>query len=731
MNQSAKETDINRVISLFNNGEIKECLKETKLIRKKFPLEPFIYNLLGVLHAHMESFEDSIKNYSEAIKLNPIYVEAFNNKGVAYTSWKRFDKAIECFDRAIEINPSYAEAYNNKANALKEKKEYQPALANYEKSIQLEPTYLDALSNAGILCDIMNDYTKSEMYLNRALSLDSNNTSVLYNLANCLFNSKNFKKSIKICQKIIRLDASFHFAYNRMGLCYLHLEKKEEASEFFKKAIEIKADYLESINNYGFVLQKLKNYSLATIQFKRALNIDPHNHTTFINLSKAYFDEGRLIPAIELAKRGLLLKPDSIPLLKNLHLSLLLLNRLDEAEEACKEMLSIDKNDAEAINAMGTIYERQGHYEKAKSYFLRALEIDKNLFLPKINIATIYQLEGHIEKAVEIYSLLTEEQLDNPQVLYQKSAITIALENFEEGWKNYEYRWKVFPLSRSKWPVQNKLIWKGEKGKRVVLWKEQGIGDDIIFLSLVSEVKEMCGSLSVYVDPRLQTLCRRSMPEINFVKDLEELQNVDCDYHMPLGNIPGLIRNDINDFDRTIKGYLKADAERVKSIRKELNLEGKTVIGISWKSFNSLNQFKKSVQLKDMERVFSNLDVVLVNLQYGDVDEEIKAFKAETGIDVLQCASVDNREDLDGLAALIEACDLVISTSNVTIHMAGALGKETWVLLSYVANFWWLLERTDSIWYPSLTLYRQPTLNDWDSVYGSIRKDLDTRLQCN
>ena len=161
------------------------------------------------------------------------------------------------------------------------------------------------------------------------------------------------------------------------------------------------------------------------------------------------------------------------------------------------------------------------------------------------------------------------------------------------------------------------------------------------------------------------------------------------------------------------------------SIRKELQLDGKTVIGISWKSFKSLNQTKKSVQLRDMERIFSGLDVVLLNLQYGDVDEEIRKFKEETGIEVIQCASVDNREDIDGLAALIEVCDLVLSTSNVTIHVAGALAKETWVLLPYVVvNFWWLTKRPRSIWYPSLTLYRQPTLDDWDSVYESVRKNL-------
>ena len=241
----------------------------------------------------------------------------------------------------------------------------------------------------------------------------------------------------------------------------------------------------------------------------------------------------------------------------------------------------------------------------------------------------------------------------------------------------------------------------------------------------------MCSSLSVFVDPRLQDLCKRAMPNINFVKDLEDLEDIECEHHLPLGSVPGLIRNDISDFDRTVKGYLKADPQRVELIRDELKLEGKTVIGISWKSFNSLNPLKKSVQLKDMERIFSGLDVVLVNLQYGDIEDEIREFKEATGIEVIQCASVDNREDLDGLAALIEVCDLVISITNVNVHLAGALAKETWVLLPYVSIYFWLLDRADSIWYPSLTLYRQPTLNDWDSVYVSIRKDLDTRTWCN
>ena len=434
----------------------------------------------------------------------------------------------------------------------------------------------------------------------------------------------------------------------------------------------------------------------------------------------------------------------------------------EEALRICRKIKSQNFNNAVYHNVVGILCRRLGLFDEALMNSRRAVKLDEGLVAAKMNIANIELQKNNIETAINLFERIISEEpeyqeakanlalayksvgeIERSLKVYKKlkfvgswsqkarfnySAALLTIGNFKEGWRHYEYRWKVTPYNQVIWPIQNKPLWTGERGTRVALWREQGIGDEIICLSLVSEVKEMCSSLSVYVDPRLQALCKRAMPEINFVKDIEELQNVDCDYHLPLGSVPGLIRNDISDFDRTVKGYFKADPKRVEAIRNELGLDGKKVIGISWKSLKSLNQAKKSVRLRDMERIFSGLDVVLVNLQYGDVDDEIQEFKEATGIDVVQCASVDNREDLDGLAALIEVCDLVVSTSNVTIHMAGALAKETWALLHHVSIYYWLVERTDSIWYPSLTLYRQPTLDDWDSVYASIRKDLDRKL---
>ena len=372
-----------------------------------------------------------------------------------------------------------------------------------------------------------------------------------------------------------------------------------------------------------------------------------------------------------------------------------------------------------------------GQVDDAEKNYKKAILLNPKHSGAHLNLSLIYQDKGQIREALSTVRKVLKFETSHAETNHSIGITAIQVGNFEEGWKYFEYRWKSSQFNEIKWPIKDKPMWKGERGKRVVLWKEQGIGDDIIFLSLVPEVKEMCDVVSVYVDPRLQALCKRAMPGVKFLPSEEAVKKEECDYHLPMQSLGGLIRNDISDFDRTVTGYLKADPRRVDSIRNELKLQDKTVIGISWTSFKSLNPAKKSIQLKEMGRMFSGLDIVLVNLQYGDVEDEIREFKEETGIDVLQCASVDNREDLDGLAALIEVCDIVVSTSSVTVHMAGALAKETWVLQPYVAFFWWLLERTDSVWYPSLTLYRQPVLDDWDSVYLSIRKDLEARLQCN
>ena len=165
--------------------------------------------------------------------------------------------------------------------------------------------------------------------------------------------------------------------------------------------------------------------------------------------------------------------------------------------------------------------------------------------------------------------------------------------------------------------------------------------------------------MSILIDPRLIPICERSMPGIEFLATKGLALEDSFDYQLPMGSLPRLLEIVKKTSIRQKKSYFKADMTK-RATLAELGIEGRKVMGISWKSFKSLNT-TKSMDLDRFGRTFKDCNVALLNLQYGEVDEEMKRFKESTGIEVLQSSSVDLREDLDGLAALIELCDLVVS----------------------------------------------------------------------
>ena len=646
-------------------------------------------------------YDECIKEVKSKLKQNPTSLHLLNYHAMAYSALKRDKEALLSYQKISKVDPTLAGPYYNMGIILKRNGKVEEAIDSYKKAISLKLDYVQAYNNLGILYKDKEEYENAIQMFTKAKELQPDNQNSYYNLALIKKEQGLNEEAIELLLKVLDLNPEHNDAKsnakqtcNELGI-NLHSEGEyKSALKYFEKVIALAPAEYFGYFNMGNTYLELKDFKNAKEYIEKALKFEPNHEPAHANLGEVYRAQGEFEKALRCYNEAIKINPKNPNNYYNIAITFNEVGQKDKAEANYKKATSIDPKHIESHHNLALLYEERGQINEALNVVKEAYKLDKR----------------------------------HPKLNYALGMIALKLGNYKEGWEFQEYRWKTSPQNKVIWPFPDKPLWKGERGKCVALWREQGIGDDIIFLSLIPEVKEMCNILSVYVDPRLQDLCKSAMPDIHFVKDLEELQDVECEYHLPLGSVPGLIRNDISDFDRTVKGYLKADPQRVELIRNELKLEDKMVIGISWKSFNSLNKAKKSVQLKDMERIFSGLDVILVNLQYGDVEDEIREFKEATGIEVVQCASVDNREDLEGLAALIEVCDLVVSTSSVTIHMAGALAKETWVLLHYVSIYFWLLDRPDSIWYPSVSLYRQTKPDDWDSVYVSIRKDMKREL---
>jgi len=206
---------------------------------------------------------------------------------------------------------------------------------------------------------------------------------------------------------------------------------------------------------------------------------------------------------------------------------------------------------------------------------------------------------------------------------------------------------------------------------------------------------------------------------------------IDFDVHMPIGDLGKYFRNSINDFDLKRKGYLISDSNKTKQIKDGLAKGKKYICGLSWKSKREKLGKSKSIELTDLLPILKNKNITFVSLQYGDVAEELRSLSQNHGVYIHENITIDNFNDLDGHASLIDACDFVITVSNSTAHIAGALGKETYLLLplGFAAVWYWSNKlENKSIWYPTISIFQKTIFNDWEAPVQSINNLLDNKI---
>ena len=214
----------------------------------------------------------------------------------------------------------------------------------------------------------------------------------------------------------------------------------------------------------------------------------------------------------------------------------------------------------------------------------------------------------------------------------------------------------------------------------------------------------------------------RTFPQIEFITECDPNS---IDYHAPIGDLAKFYVNSFDDIKRRSGVYLKIDESRTQKLRDSLP-KGKKICGISWVSKNDSIGKNKSMTLEDLKDLLMLPNITFVDLQYTDTSEERALFKQRYGIEVLKLEEIDNFNDIDGLASLIDACDCVVSVSNTTVHIAGAIGKETYLMLPQGKGrlWYWSKEDEQSIWYKSIKIIEQTKIGQWDNVIQQIKNNL-------
>jgi hypothetical protein len=310
---------------------------------------------------------------------------------------------------------------------------------------------------------------------------------------------------------------------------------------------------------------------------------------------------------------------------------------------------------------------------------------------------------------------------DYPQARFGMALVQLRCGDFAAGWRNYEHRWRS-PDHDTPRRAYAQPLWTGEKleSGRLLLWGEQGVGDEIQFAGLFPDAIRSGNQITLDCDPRLHPLFARSFPEIEVVsgnKPAEAPADVFA-AHLPIGSLPGLFRGSEAAFTATASPYLKADlAER--ELFRSCYGDGRLLAGLAWQTKNQKTGRKRSIALDEFAPLFALPGIRWISLQYGDFDA-LEQQAATAGAPLVIDRGVDQIASIDRFAAQVAALDFVLTIDNSTAHMAAALGLPVWLLLPFAADWRWLAGRADSPWYPTLRIFRQPKLGDWQSVLSEV-----------
>lgn len=364
---------------------------------------------------------------------------------------------------------------------------------------------------------------------------------------------------------------------------------------------------------------------------------------------------------------------------------------------------------------------------EAETSLSRALLLHPNWLEASINYAHVLSTRGDYQSALKMYETIIKDKPDLVEPYFNASVCLLGLGLFQEGWRWYEYRWRMnsivsfaadFRLCRLK---SNKPEFDGKTVDRLLVWGEQGIGDEIMFASIINDTVASTSKLIIACDPRLCSLFSRSFPNADVVSAKEKIGETRYDAQVSVGGLAKIYRNHESMFIGKTP-YLIADKRTSEQLGKRLVQSSRLKIGLSWRSINADNGKSRSITLKELFGHLGSLPVAWVNLQYdfnGDDRQQIKDFPALKE-SFFEFPDIDKMRDMESVAALIDQCDLVISIGNTVAHLAGALGKPMFVLVPAGGSWRWAGAGSSTPWYPTARVFRKKSEDEWAVILSEI-----------
>jgi Tfp pilus assembly protein PilF len=479
-----------------------------------------------------------------------------------------------------------------------------------------------------------------------------------------------------------------------------------------------------------------RRFADAESVLRVALSKQPRDARLLSDLAVVASARGRVETALACCERALQLDSKLATAHFNQGNALRELGRSQEAAASYRRAIELRPDYLKAFNNLGLVLKELGKLDQAQASFQHALDISSAFVEARVNLAEVLRLRALPLQAERCVVQALELRPNFAEAHWNYAALLLARGEFERGWQEYEWRWKLPEMAGFERALPFPP-WDGGDLSRstILLTTEQGLGDEIMFASLVPDIVRRARSCILECSARLAGLFARAFPTVRIIavdrtrngweKELiDKLRSAGTiDYQCALGSLPRWLRSTQAEFP-VHSGYLEAEPGRIAHWRARLaQLGGGAKIGLSWRGgTRKTGATRRSLALAQLAPLFACSGLRFVSLQYTDCTPEIETLRAQTGHVVQRWPEAV--ADYDETAALISALDGVVSVCTAVVHLAGALGKPVWVMAPAVPEWRYGTTGESVPWYPSISVLRQPHTGEWEPVVAEVAQRL-------
>jgi tetratricopeptide (TPR) repeat protein len=597
----------------------------------------------------------------------------------------RRDEAERIYDAILAADPHHCDTLHLRGVLRYQQGEAAEGLRLVAAALRAQPRSADVLSSYGVILDALKRHDEALASFDKVLAMRSNDAGAHYNRGNALKG----------------------------------LGRHAEALASYDRALALAPGLVDAHYNRGNVLRSLGRFEEAVSSYEAALAAAPDRPDILTNCGVALLELDRCEEALSCCEKALARDPENIFILTNRANAFLRLKRQAEALASYDRVLALNPDHAEALTGRGTALAILGRTDEALASFDQALRIEPRAVAAHVNRGNIFMASARMQEALASYGKAIELDPEHADANFNAALARLCLGAFRDGWRQYEYRLKKKEFAPLRRAVPQPL-WRGEEdlhGKTILLLAEQGLGDAIQFARYAPLVAARGAKVLLGVQRPLVDLLATVPGVAGVYGENEPLPEFEL--HCPLLSLPLAFETELATIPANVP-YIRAYEERIAKWRGRLPDGGWLRVGICWAGTTAhSNNRRRSIPLESFAAVLSAADVDFVSLQ-KDVDETDAAMLRALGVVQLG----QEFEDFADTAAVVAMLDLVIAVDTSVAHLAGAMGKAVGLLVPFAPDFRWLLERTDSPWYPTMRLFRQSAIDDWRGPLERVRQEL-------